>query len=137
MRWLKHAFSVDPPGPAKPTPEQEAAVDKVCAEIVRRHLTTPALVFLEMSRPLNYLGAQALHFFAPFVAVLTDAEGHRHFAAFLEQRGSVDYLCGRIEELEAAAEREGFPRAKSRDGDLKSSFTAEAQRRGESQNKTS
>ena len=105
MRWLKHAFAVDPPGPAEPTLEQKAAVDKVCAEIVRRHLTTPALLFLEMSRPLNYLSAQALHFFAPFVSVLTNAEGHRHFAAFLERRGSMDYLCGRIEELEAEADR--------------------------------
>ena len=118
MQWLKHAFAVDPPGPAEPTPEQQAAVDKVCAEIVRRHLTTPALLFLEMSRPLNFLGAQALHFFAPFVSVLTDAEGHRHFAAFLERRGSVDYLCRRMEELEAEALR-------------RSSSTAEAPGRGE------
>ena len=105
MHWLKHAFAVDPPGPAEPTDEQRGSVDKVCAEIVRRRLTTPTLLFLEMSRPLNCLSAQALHFFAPFVEVLTDSAAHRHFAAFLEQRGSVDYLCRRIEELEAASER--------------------------------
>ena len=100
MRWLKHAFAVDPPGPAEPTPEQRAAVGRICEEVARRQMTTPALVFLEMSRPLNYLGAQALHFFQPFVSVFTSTEQYQHFAAFLERRGSIDYLCGELERLE-------------------------------------
>lgn len=103
MQWLKHAFAVDPPGPADPTPQQRDAVDAVCRQIVKRHLTTPALVFLEMSKPLNYLGSQAMHFFAPVLSVLSGGQGHRHFAAFLEHRGSIDYLCRRLEELEAEA----------------------------------
>ncbi|MGH7200971.1 MAG: hypothetical protein ACREJB_10235 [Planctomycetaceae bacterium] len=105
MQWLKHAFAVDPPGPIEPTDEQRPVVEAVCRQIARRHLATPALAFLAMSRPLNYLGSQALHFFAPFISAVTDAEGHKHFAAFLEKRGSIDYLCRRIEELEAEAER--------------------------------
>lgn len=103
MKWLKHAFAVDPPGPAEPTPEQQPAVEKVCREIVRRHMTTPALVFLEMSRPLNYVGSQALHFFQPVISVLTDSAGPKHFAEFLERRGSIEYICRRIEDLEAEA----------------------------------
>lgn len=106
MHWLKHAFAVEPTGPVEPTPEQEAAVDAVCRQIVKRHLTTPSLLFLEMSRPLNYLGAQALHFFGPLLSVLTHRKGHQHFAAFLEHRGAIDYLCRRIEELEAQATRQ-------------------------------
>lgn len=104
MKWLKHAFAIDPPGPAEPTPEQKSAVDKICAEIVRRHLTTPALLFLETSRPLNFLGAQAMHFFMPVISVLTESHSPRHFAEFLSQRGSVDYLCRRIEDYEAEAD---------------------------------
>ena len=106
MRWLKHAFAVDPPGPVEPTPEQQAAVDALCRQIVKRHLTTPSLVFLEMSRPLNYVGSQVLHFFAPILSIITRRGGHRHFAAFLEHRGAIDYLCRRIEELEAQATRQ-------------------------------
>ena len=105
MKWLKHAFAVDPPGPAEPNPEQRAAVDKVCSEIVRRHLTTPALIFLEASRPLNYLGSQTLHFFAPFISAFTNSSGHEHFALFLEHRGSIEYICRRIEDLEDEALR--------------------------------
>jgi len=103
MKWLKHAFAVDPPGPAEPTPAQKRVVDQVCREIVRRHLSTPALLFLEMSRPLNFIGSQALHFFQPFFSVLTDSAGPKQFAEFLEQRGSIDYICRRIEDLEAEA----------------------------------
>ncbi len=103
MRWLKHAFAVEPSGPTEPTEQQRAAVERVCVEIVRRHLTTPAIMFLEMSRPLNFIGAQVLHFFAPFVSTLTEAEGHKHFASFLEQRGSIDFISRRIEALEAEA----------------------------------
>jgi len=103
VKWLKHAFAVEAPGPAEPTEPQRSAVDAVCTEIVKRWLSTPSLLFLEMSRPLNFIGSQSLHFFAPFISALTDAEGHKHFADFLENRGSIDYICRRIEQLEAAA----------------------------------
>jgi hypothetical protein len=101
--WLRHAFAVDKPGPAEPTSPQKEVVDKICRQIVKRHLATPSLVFLEMSRPLNFIGSQVMHFFAPFVSALTDSEGHRHFALFLEKRGSIDFICHRIEELEEEA----------------------------------
>ena len=104
--WLKHAFAVDPPGPAEPTDTQHACVEKLCVEVVRRHLSTPALIFLEMSRPMNFIGAQALHFFAPLINAVTDADGHRQFAAFLEHRGSIEYICCRIEALEASAAKQ-------------------------------
>jgi len=106
VQWLKHAFALDPPGPAEPTEQQRAVVEAICSEIVRRRLVTPSLVFLEMARPLNFIGAQTLHFLSPFLSVLTErganADAHKHLAAFLECRGSIDYICGRIEELEAA-----------------------------------
>lgn len=103
MAWrekLRHAFAVDAPGPAEPNDAQRPVVDRLCKEVVRRHLTTPALIFLEMSRPLNYLSAQAMHFFQPIVEVLFDTVSYAHFAAFLEQRGSVEYICRRIEHFE-------------------------------------
>ena len=103
MHWLKQAFAVDPPGPAEPTDAQRQVVERLCREVVRRHLTTPALLFLEMSRPLNNVGAHLLHFFSPLLSVFTDTTHVREFARFLERRGSIDYFCRRIEDLEAAA----------------------------------
>jgi hypothetical protein len=99
MNWLRHAFALDPPGPAVPTDAQRPVVERLCLEVVRRHLTVPALAFLEMSRPLNGLAAQTLHFFSPVLSVLGTGDEHRRFAEFLEHRGSIEYLCRRIEDL--------------------------------------
>ena len=104
MQWLKHAFAVDPPGPAQPTDEQLPVVERLCREIVRRRLTVPALAGLEMYRPLNSLGSQFLHFAAPIISSFTDSVGHRHIATFLERRGSVDFLCQRIEAFESESQ---------------------------------
>ena len=104
MKWLKHAFAIDSPEALEPNDAQRALVEKLCAEVVRRKLTTPALLMLEMSRPLNYVSAQFLHFIQPFASVIADAEGYRQLAQFLEQRGSIDYICKRLEAMEARNE---------------------------------
>ena len=103
MRWLKHAFAVDPPGPAEPTDAQRDVVERICREVVRRHLTTPALLLLEMSRPLNNVTAHLIHFFTPVLSAFADATTTREFARFLERRGSIEFLCRRIEDIEADA----------------------------------
>ncbi len=126
MSWWKKAFAVDPPGPAEPDDEQRRAIDFFCAEIVRRHLTTPAIGALEMGRPLNFIFAQSMHFLQPAANVIfglfkmiakkpeRDSSGiplpdqphlttddWNPIARFLERRGSIDYICRRIEHFEA------------------------------------
>jgi len=106
---FRHAFYVDPPGPAEPTPEQQPAVDWVCRQIARRQLTTPGLIALEMTRPLNYLAAQAMHFVSPGVWAVARPEtheGYKHFAKFLERRGALEYIEERIEHFEAEYDRQ-------------------------------
>ena len=115
MNWFQHAF--DTSGPDEPaTPAQLELVEKLCHEIVRRRLALPALVFLEMSRPLNTLSAQALHFLAPMLGMFTGPRAadvsppdappppaaHELLAQFLGRRSSVGFLCDRIEVLEKA-----------------------------------
>lgn len=109
MQWLKHAFAVDSADVAEPNEGQRSAAEAVCRQVVRRRLTTPALICLESFRPLNYLIAQGMHAAMPFVSMLTAADGPRRFATFLEHRGSFEYLCRRIEELEAEAARRESP----------------------------
>jgi hypothetical protein len=105
VRRLKHAFAVEPPGPCEPDAAERPVVDRLCREVVRRRLTTPALLYLEVSRPLHYIGSQAMHFFRPIVAALFDTRGYELFTRFLERRGSVDYLVRRLESLEDEADR--------------------------------
>ena len=122
MNWLKHAF--DTSGPDEPpTAAQLELADKLCHEVVRRGLAIPALVFLEMSRPLNRLSSQAIHFLAPVLGMFKSnssgqsssalntppestpdkpATTHEVLAQFLERPDSVEYLCQRIDALEKA-----------------------------------
>ena len=101
MKWLEHAFATDPTGPAIPNEEQRLIVDRLAREVVRRRLTSPALLTLELARPLNYMSAQVLHFFQPFLSVIGDAAAYEEFASFLEQRGSIEYISGRVEAIDA------------------------------------
>ncbi len=106
---MKHAFAVDPPGPAEPTPQQQAAVDWFCRQVAKRHLTTPGLIALEMSRPLNFIAAQAMQFFSPGVWAIAQQQTYdqyKQFAAFLEQRGALEYLSRRIEHFERLYEQQ-------------------------------
>ncbi len=109
---LHHAFSIDAPGPAEPTPQQQPAIDWVCRQVAKRHLTTPGLIALEMSRPLNFMFAQGMHFFSPGAWALfrqQNYEHYRHFASFLEHRGAMDYLERRIEHFEGLYEQQERP----------------------------
>jgi hypothetical protein len=101
VSWLKHAFAVDPQGAAEPNDAQRLVIDRLCAEVVRRRMTTPALLALEMGRPLNYVSAQLLHFFQPFLAIIADTADYEQLASFLEQRGSAEYIAMRLDALEA------------------------------------
>ena len=97
---LKHAFDIVKSEDYNPTEEQKIIVDKVCHEVVKRHMVLPATVLLETFRPLNYIGSQIMNFFQPIVTAVLPGDGYNDFSQFLEQRGSVDYLCQRLKEIE-------------------------------------
>ena len=97
---LKHAFDIGDSENYNPNEKQKIIVDKVCREVVKRHLVMPATILLETFRPLNYIGSQVMHFFQPFISAVLPGDGYTDFSQFLEQRGSVDYLCQRINEIE-------------------------------------
>ena len=100
LNWLSHAFAIEPPGPAVPTPSQAAVIDRVCREVIRRQMTLPAQMLLDSSAPLNFLVGQSLRFFEPFLTTVLDPAGIREFATFLERRGAIEYISQRMGELE-------------------------------------
>ncbi len=104
LKWLKHAFSVEASSSPRPSPSQEKAIDAVCREIVRRRMTLPAQMFFESSVPLHFLAGQMLRFLEPVLAVALDPAGIRDFASFLEQRGALEYIGKRMEDLQADGE---------------------------------
>lgn len=95
--WLRNAFAIE--RDFSPTEEELQLAERLCREIVRREIVLPALTLLEMSRPLNSVGAQAIHFFTPMLSTIFDPQQCRRMAEFLDRRGSIDWLCQRLEEL--------------------------------------
>jgi hypothetical protein len=93
---LRHAFAIEPPGPAEPTPEERAALEPLLAEVRRRGLVAPAALFLESSAPLNAVGAQALHFLQPIATAVLDPLRYATLSRYLERRGSVEWIVGEL-----------------------------------------
>lgn len=107
VAWLKHAFLVEKESDFQPDEQDLELIDTVCREIVKRGMATPAVHFLESTRPLNYVGSQTMTFFEPVMhAVLRHPEAWRRFAEILEHRGSVEHLCRRIDELSKSESRD-------------------------------
>ena len=101
---IKHAFAVDSSQKTEPTAEQLELVNKLCQTIHRRGLTPAAVAFLEMARPLNYLGAQGMHFLEPIATTLFSKSQYRSLSLFLERRDAVDIICDQLESLNLGPE---------------------------------
>jgi len=93
---LKYAFSVEEEGLSE---EELALVERAARAVVGRGLATPALLFLESVRPLNFIGSQVMRFLEPAVRSVFSAEDYGKFAGILERREGLDALIGYIERL--------------------------------------
>ena len=101
-------------------PDDVAFLDGIAAWIARRRMATPAVLFLESAKPLNFIGSQALFFFEPMVKAFVGGAGYTRFATLLERRESVEVLLQRIEEADRAErgrerERKTKPAKKEKD----------------------
>lgn len=80
------------------TPERRDEICQAMAERVAQFgMITPAIIFLEMHRPISFLGSQAMHFFSPIVGVFFN--NFEEYAFFFEDRTNVDRLVQKLEEL--------------------------------------
>ena len=92
------------PKEVEPLTEREAAIlDKIAKKVVEWKMTTPAILALESVKPLNYIGAQAMVFFEPFVQTLFNFADYDTFREMMERRETVERLLLKIEEVDAAA----------------------------------
>ena len=101
---VKHAFAVDAASKEPLTEQQEKLIEQISQEVVRRNMVIPAITFLEMSRPLNFLGSQMMHVMNPFVKIMAsmvsrEATSYDQLTQLLERRDSIDLICNKLEEL--------------------------------------
>ena len=96
---LKFAFRVSP---SKPLGEEDLQLlESVAEAICSRGMAAPALLALESSRPMSFLGSQALVAIKPFVDLLVSTEKYDRFTAILERRDGIEALIDRIGRMES------------------------------------
>ncbi|MAJ19527.1 MAG: hypothetical protein ACJ0RI_03005 [Candidatus Neomarinimicrobiota bacterium] len=80
--------------------EDKAFLIKLAEEVKARRMTTPAIFFLEMMRPLNFVGSQAMIFFGPIISAFVKTDGYYKAAEIFENHNSVEFLIREIERLD-------------------------------------
>ncbi len=89
-------------GEPLPEAERDAIIEKIAMDIHRRGLETPAILFLEMHKPLSFFASQTLIVTTPLIAPIVGFDRVRNAANLLESRDNVELLIRRIEELSAS-----------------------------------
>ena len=79
--------------------DQQALLEKVANQIVKRRMTVPAILFLEICKPLNFLGSQILIGFNPFLQSIVNTSKLQKFALIIEKDANVELLIRLIEEV--------------------------------------
>jgi hypothetical protein len=82
-----------------PEDQRDELVEQVAREIQMRGLTTPAVHFLQASRPYRPLGANAMLFFDPVLRGLFGGELPTASEILADDDG-IEQLIERLEELE-------------------------------------
>ena len=75
-------------------------VTRLAKRIQKSGFVTPAIFFLEMTKPLALLGSHAMVFFGPIVNSFIKADGYYRAAELFEEPDTVEYLLNEIERLD-------------------------------------
>jgi len=98
---IKEIFSFNSEsGELSLTPEDKEFLEKIAKKIHRYGLVTPAVFFLEMTKPLALLGSHFLVFFGPIINSFIQAENYYRTVQVFEEPKNVEILLKMIEELD-------------------------------------
>ncbi len=75
-------------------------INKIARRIIDYRLAPVAIVFLESSKPLTFLGNQLMIFMQPFYRAFFTYQEYEEIAAMLEDRDNIERLICEIEHLE-------------------------------------
>lgn len=85
-------------------------INKIAQKVIDYRLSPVAIVFLESSKPISFLGNQFMIFMQPFYRALFAYREYEEITAMLEDRNNIEALICEIERLEE--ERHESKRAK-------------------------
>ena len=82
------------------TPEdRDKLIDELARKVTDRGLQTPAILFLEMNKPLSFIAGQAMLAASPLLMPIFGAEGVQKYSQLLSSRDNIELLIRRIEDL--------------------------------------
>lgn len=82
-------------------PEDLKLIRRVAEAVATRRMAVPAILIIESSRPLSFVGSQFLYFLEPILRAVIPGEQFRRVAALLENRDNVERLLLAIEAADA------------------------------------
>lgn len=83
---------------------RDEIIEAIAQKVKQYGLAVPAIFFLEMNKPLSYIGGQVMHFFSPLVGVFFEA--FEDYAYFFDDRKNVELLIQRLEQIAMEEEEE-------------------------------
>lgn len=101
-----------PDNSSKPTPEEQELIDKFATWVVKRGLTVPAIMAIESTKPLNWIGSQMMLIAEPAAWALEpflksafsfNHQDYLKFQHLMEKRWSMEQLILAIEKFDAEA----------------------------------
>ena len=89
-------------------------INKIAQKVIDYRLSPVAIIFLESSKPLSFLGNQFMIFMQPFYRALFSFREYEEIAAMLEDRKNVEALICEIERLEEERDEQKRSKKNSR-----------------------
>ena len=106
---IKNAFTdeISPNSTSLTLEEQDRQfLERIAKKIHDSGFVTPAVFFLEMTKPLSLLGSHALVFFGPIINAFIQSENYYRSVQVFEESANVELLLQMIESLEEQANLE-------------------------------
>lgn len=89
------------------TEEQaEALIQKLATKIIERQMQTPAILFLEMHKPLGNLAGHAMVAFAPFTVPFLGFDNVNEFSRLMTQRRHWERLVDVLDQSRQSPNKE-------------------------------
>jgi len=86
--------------------ERDEMIEQIAMNIHRRRLETPAILFLEMHKPLSFFASQTLIVTSPLIAPIVGFGRIAAASRLLESRDNVELLVRRLEQLASSNDTE-------------------------------
>lgn len=80
--------------------QRDTILERIAQAVVERGMAAPAVLFLELNKPLSFVASQSLIVLTPFLAPFVGVDNVHRYSRLLEKRENVESLIERIEQLE-------------------------------------